>query len=156
MGRVASVYYLQHSTVALFATAMNARNSFEDLLEILAGAAEYDELPVRHNEDLLCADLAAKTQKAGGFGVDARRLDDPHVKANLLFQAHWLRVPLPSSDFVTDAKGALDNAVRVHGGQCAEKLEGDARLLMRRLEHGHAHRLVQVELHQRAEQVQVG
>ena len=51
--------------------------------------------------------------KAGGFPVDARSLDDPHVKANLLFQAHWLRVPLPSSDFVTDAKGALDNAARV-------------------------------------------
>jgi activating signal cointegrator complex subunit 3 len=113
LGRVASVYYLQHGTVSLFATAMNSKNSFQDLVEILAGAAEYDELPVRHNEDLLCADLSSKVQNAGGFGVDARRLDDPHVKATLLFQAHWLRVPLPSSDFVTDAKGALDNAVRV-------------------------------------------
>jgi activating signal cointegrator complex subunit 3 len=83
------------------------------LLEILAGAAEYDELPVRHNEDLLNATLADAVVKAGGFPVDARSLDDPHVKANLLFQAHWLRVPLPSSDFVTDAKGALDNAARV-------------------------------------------
>jgi len=113
LGRVASVYYLQHGTVSLFASSMNSRNSFQDLVEILAGAAEYDELPVRHNEDLLCADLSSKVLTAGGFGVDARRLDDPHVKATLLFQAHWLRVPLPSSDFVTDAKGALDNAVRV-------------------------------------------
>jgi activating signal cointegrator complex subunit 3 len=113
LGRVASFYYLQHSTVALFARTMNARNAPRDLLEILAGAAEYDELPVRHNEDLLNATLADAVVKAGGFPVDARSLDDPHVKANLLFQAHWLRVPLPSSDFVTDAKGALDNAARV-------------------------------------------
>ena len=113
LGRVASFYYLQHSTVALFARTMNERNSRRDALEILAGAAEFDELPVRHNEDLLNADLAAKVVKAGGFPVDDRRLDDPHVKVNLLFQAHWLRVPLPSSDFVTDAKGALDNAARV-------------------------------------------
>ena len=113
LGRVASFYYLQHSTVALFARTMNARNTPRDLLEILAGAAEYDETPVRHNEDLLNATLADAVVKAGGFPVDARSLDDPHVKANLLFQAHWLRVPLPSSDFVTDAKGALDNAARV-------------------------------------------
>ena len=64
-------------------------------------------------KDLLNATLADAVVKAGGFPVDARSLDDPHVKANLLFQAHWLRVPLPSSDFVTDAKGALDNAARV-------------------------------------------
>ena len=113
LGRVASFYYLQHSTVALFARTMNSRNTPRDLLEILAGAAEYDETPVRHNEDLLNATLADAVVKAGGFPVDARSLDDPHVKANLLFQAHWLRVPLPSSDFVTDAKGALDNAARV-------------------------------------------
>jgi activating signal cointegrator complex subunit 3 len=66
LGRVASVYYLQHGTVSLFATAMNSKNSFQDLVEILAGAAEYDELPVRHNEDLLCADLSSKVQNGRG------------------------------------------------------------------------------------------
>ena len=113
LGRVASFYYLQHATVSLFANSMHEKNSSKDLLEILTNAAEYDELPVRHNEDLLNTELANLITRKGGYAVDARRLDDPHVKANLLFQAHWLRITLPSSDFVTDAKGALDNAVRV-------------------------------------------
>lgn len=43
--------------------------------------------------------------------VDQRALDSPHVKANLLFQAHFARAPLPMSDYVTDTKTVLDNAV---------------------------------------------
>ena len=95
LGKVASFYYLKYPTVALFAQSMSVKNSTKELLEILTGAAEYDELPVRHNEDLLNAELANLVVRKGGFQVDTRRLDDPHVKANLLFQAHWLRIQLP-------------------------------------------------------------
>ncbi len=40
------------------------------------------ELPVRHNEDKLNAELARDVP----WPVDARNIDDPHVKANLLPQ----------------------------------------------------------------------
>ena len=53
------------------------------LLAALCGCAEYDELPVRHNEDGLNATLSASVR----FPVDARTCDDPHTKANLLLQA---------------------------------------------------------------------
>ena len=39
--------------------------------------------------------------------------DLPHTKANLLFQAHFSRTPLPLSDYITDTKLALDNAIRL-------------------------------------------
>ena len=113
MGRIASFYYLQHPSVALFASSLGPDTSLEQLLGILCGVAEYDELPVRHNEDKVNAELARQVEDAGGFKVDARLADDPHTKANLLFQAHFLRMQLPMSDYVTDAKGVLDQAVRI-------------------------------------------
>lgn len=41
----------QYTTVAMFATSLSADNNIRELLRILSSAAEYDELPVRHNED---------------------------------------------------------------------------------------------------------
>ncbi len=113
LGRIASYYYLQHPSVALFASSLSHANTVEQLLKTLCGVAEYDELPVRHNEDKVNAELAIRVKEAGGFAVDARLADDPHTKANLLFQAHFLRVPLPMSDYVTDTKSVLDQAIRI-------------------------------------------
>jgi len=79
------------------------------LLRILCDASEFDELPVRHNEEHVHEQMARELP----WTVDQRALDSPHVKANLLFQAHFARAPLPMSDYVTDTKTVLDNAVRV-------------------------------------------
>ena len=92
---------------------MSHANTVEQLLKTLCGVAEYDELPVRNNEDKVNAELAIRVKEAGGFAVDARLADDQHTKANLLFQAHFLRVPLPMSDYVTDTKSVLDQAIRI-------------------------------------------
>ena len=45
--------------------------------------------------------------------VDKHALDSPHVKANLLLQSHFARAALPMSDYVTDTKSVLDQALRV-------------------------------------------
>lgn len=113
LGRVASYYYLQYPSVALFASNIRASSSLEDLLETLCGVAEYDELPVRHNEDKHNTELAQVVADAGGFAVDVRLAEDPHVKTSLLFQCHFLRLPLPVSDYYTDTKSVLDQAIRI-------------------------------------------
>lgn len=113
LGRVASYYYLQYPSVALFASNIKANSSLEDLLETLCGVAEYDELPVRHNEDRHNTELAQVVADAGGFQVDVRLAEDPHVKTSLLFQCHFLRLPLPVSDYYTDTKSVLDQAIRI-------------------------------------------
>lgn len=64
---------------------------------------------VRHNEDKLNTDLSRSVR----WPVDPALCDLPHTKANLLFQAHLGRVPLPLSDYVTDTKLTLDNAIRL-------------------------------------------
>ncbi|EIE24813.1 Sec63-domain-containing protein [Coccomyxa subellipsoidea C-169] len=119
MGRVASFYYLKYQTMATLHTGLHADMTVPELLGALCAAAEYDELPVRHNEDKLNMTLSAEVR----FPIDARSADDPHTKANLLLQArnlsyvstqaHMGRVAVPISDYVGDTKGALDNSVRV-------------------------------------------
>lgn len=72
-------------------------------------ATRYDELPVRHNEEVVNEQLADKLP----WPVERSRFDSPHVKANLLLQAHFARAPLPMSDYVTDLKSVLDQALRI-------------------------------------------
>ena len=66
-------------------------------------------MQVRHNEDKLNMALSGTVR----WAVDARVCDEPHTKANLLFQAHFSRLPLPIADYVTDARLVLDNALRL-------------------------------------------
>ncbi|KAL7114962.1 hypothetical protein ACP275_04G154200 [Erythranthe tilingii] len=109
LGSVASQYYLKYTTVSMFASNVEADTTLEVFLHVLAGASEYDELPVRHNEEIHNAELSNKVR----YMVDKNLLDDPHVKANLLFQAHFSRVELPVTDYVTDLKSVLDQSIRI-------------------------------------------
>ncbi len=52
------------------------------VLEVLSSAREYDEVPVRHNEDKLNTTLCGLVR----FPPDVSTADDPHTKANLLLQ----------------------------------------------------------------------
>ncbi|GFO03586.1 activating signal cointegrator 1 complex subunit 3-like [Plakobranchus ocellatus] len=109
LGRVASYYYLKHTTVRGFCDTMRPECSVPDLLEILSNASEFEELPVRHNEDQTNLDLAERVP----LQVSRLTLDSAHTKTNILLQAHFSRLDMPSSDYSTDTKSVLDQAVRV-------------------------------------------
>ncbi|GAB2270112.1 activating signal cointegrator 1 complex subunit [Dionaea muscipula] len=109
LGSIASQYYLSYLTVSMFGSNLGPDLSLEVLLHILSGSFEYDELPVRHNEENYNASLVEKVP----YKVDKNRLDDPHIKANLLFQAHFSQVEMPISDYVTDLKSVLDQSIRI-------------------------------------------
>ncbi|KAI4303767.1 hypothetical protein MLD38_039362 [Melastoma candidum] len=109
LGSIAAQYYLSYLTVAMFGSNIGPNTSLEVFLHILAGASEFNELPVRHNEELHNNALSEKVR----YAVDKNRLDDPHVKANLLFQAHFSQLELPISDYVTDLKSVLDQSIRI-------------------------------------------
>ena len=113
MGRVASAYYLKHLTMAVFSEGMHERMEVEELLHLLCSATEYDETPVRHNEDQVNVAFSEAIKAAGGWAVDKRSMDDPHTKVNLLLQAHFCRLQMPMSDYVTDLKGVLDQSSRI-------------------------------------------
>ena len=109
LGRIAAYYYLHFTTVALFRDELGPDADAARILAVLCDAAEYDELPVRHSEDELNARLAERLADP----LADRDMADPHTKAHLLFQAHMQRVPLPITDYVTDSRNALDQALRV-------------------------------------------
>lgn len=56
-GRVASTYYLRHETMAIFQERLSSGMSAKDVLDALCSSSEYEELPVRHNEDKLNAGM---------------------------------------------------------------------------------------------------
>lgn len=111
LGKIMSYYYLSHKTIRHLALNAKPKASFLDALTWMCRATEYDELPVRHNEDLINAELSRNLTFPGtSFELP---MWDPHVKAFLLLQAHMSRVSLPISDYVGDQTSVLDQAIRI-------------------------------------------
>ncbi|CAG8491424.1 14313_t:CDS:10, partial [Racocetra fulgida] len=109
-GKIASDYYLSHKTIRLFRNRIKNDVSVRDLLGILCGSEEYSELPVRHNEDLQNQELEEDLPWPVQFD---QPYDSPHAKAFLLLQAHFARIKLPITDYVTDTLSVLDQAIRI-------------------------------------------
>ncbi|EZA54919.1 Activating signal cointegrator 1 complex subunit [Ooceraea biroi] len=109
MGKIASFYYLSHKTMLMFTQSLRENMTLDQCLRILCQAHEYNELPVRHNEELLNEELAQLCR----YPVDQYTYDSPHTKAFLLLQAHFSRLPLPCTDYITDLKSVLDQAIRI-------------------------------------------
>lgn len=111
-GKIMSYYYLSHKTIRYLMSHAKREPTFQDVLSWMCSATEFDELPVRHNEDLINAELAGNlplsTESMGDLP-----LWDPHVKAFLLLQAYMSRIDLPISDYVGDQTSVLDQGIRV-------------------------------------------
>jgi antiviral helicase SLH1 len=111
LGKIMSYYYLSHKTIRHLVKHAKAQASFLDVLSWMSRATEYDELPVRHNEDLINNTLSDNLPFPGhAFGLP---MWDPHVKAFLLLQAHMSQIDLPITDYVGDQTSVLDQAIRV-------------------------------------------
>ncbi|KAI0136029.1 Sec63-domain-containing protein [Hypoxylon sp. NC0597] len=111
LGKIMSYYYLSHKTIRHLIKHAKPKASFLDVLSWMSRATEYDELPVRHNEDLINAELSNNLPFPGNtFGLP---MWDPHVKAFLLLQAHMARIDLPITDYVGDQTSVLDQAIRI-------------------------------------------
>jgi activating signal cointegrator complex subunit 3 len=111
LGKIASYYYISYRTVFCFYDRITEWNrpTQKDVFRLLSDAIEYDELPVRHNEDKLNVELA----KFCTWSIDEDMAGDPHVKCFLLLQAHHFRIKLPMSDYITDLKSVMDQAFRI-------------------------------------------
>eukprot|EP00536_Pseudo-nitzschia_multiseries_P002204 jgi/Psemu1/322449/estExt_fgenesh1_pg.C_290027 len=94
------------------------------LLYTLCCTHEFDELPVRHNEEFLNEDLSeivmwgadtsAVLSKDGRAGyIDPEVYADSHTKGFLLVQAHLERAKLPISDYINDSKTVMDSVPRL-------------------------------------------
>jgi Sec63 Brl domain len=94
------------------------------LIYSLCCTHEFDELPVRHNEEFLNEDLSESVMWGADTSgvlsadgkqgyVDSEVYRDPHTKAFLLIQAYLQKQKLPISDYVNDTKTVMDSVPRL-------------------------------------------
>ncbi|CAK75634.1 unnamed protein product (macronuclear) [Paramecium tetraurelia] len=111
LGNLAAFYYLKHTTLKHFDDRIQKQSNFEDLLHTLAYSSEFNEVPVRHNEEHLNEALS----KLCKLKYDKHKMNHPNEKAYLLLQAHIFRLKCPLKDFETDQKLILDQCIRIIG-----------------------------------------
>lgn len=111
-GKIMSYYYLSHNTMRHLLASANRTPNFTEVLSWLSLATEFDELPVRHNEDLINAELSKNLPLGDATGMGLP-MWDPHVKTFLLLQTHFERVEMPIADYVGDKNSVLDQSIRV-------------------------------------------
>uniref|UniRef100_K1RGX5 Activating signal cointegrator 1 complex subunit 3 n=1 Tax=Magallana gigas TaxID=29159 RepID=K1RGX5_MAGGI len=109
LGRISSYYYLNHKTMRMFRDELKSECTMPELIEVLSNAEEYAQLPVRHNEDQINSQLAQKVP----LEVNPHTYDSSHTKTHILLQCHFGQLPLPSTDYNTDTKSVLDQAIRI-------------------------------------------
>ncbi|XP_034488754.1 activating signal cointegrator 1 complex subunit 3 [Drosophila innubila] len=109
LGRISSYYYLSYRTMKHFLEDLEPGMDTKLVLLAICDSYEFDQQPVRHNEDKHNEELAEICR----FRPLSASWDSPYTKTFLLLQAHFSRLALPNSDYLTDTKSALDNATRV-------------------------------------------
>jgi activating signal cointegrator complex subunit 3 len=109
LGLQCSFYYIKHETVLHFSKTLKDNLLIEELLKVLSYAKEFEEVPMRHNEDNMNEALS----KICPLKADSRKMDSANEKTFLLFQAHLFRLPVPIRDFVTDTKLVIDQSIRM-------------------------------------------
>ena len=108
---ITSFYYISHLTTRMFLERIMEAHGPKEVLQCIALSAEYDDLAIRHNEDLLNTEISKKILYPGEeLGI---RMVDPHVKAYVLIQARMSRVELPVEDYIPDTITVLDQALRI-------------------------------------------
>uniref|UniRef100_A0A8D3CN79 Activating signal cointegrator 1 complex subunit 3 n=1 Tax=Scophthalmus maximus TaxID=52904 RepID=A0A8D3CN79_SCOMX len=108
LGMIAAYYYINYTTIELFSMSLNAKTKIRGLIEIISNAAEYNNIPIRHHEDALLRQLAQKVPHK----LNNPKFNDPHVKTNLLLQAHLSRMQL-SAELQSDTEDILSKAIRL-------------------------------------------
>lgn len=108
LGMIAAYYYINYTTIELFSMSLNSKTKVRGLLEIISSAAEYESVPIRHREDNLLKQLSNRLPHK----LTNPKFSDPHVKTNLLLQAHLSRMQL-SAELQSDTEDILSKAIRL-------------------------------------------
>ena len=111
LGMIAAYYYINYTTIELFSMSLKAKTMISGLIEIVAAATEFAELEIRHGEDILLKNLSSKLPLGRSLG-SGTKFNDPHVKTNILLQAHLSRIQL-SAELQQDTESVVVKAVRL-------------------------------------------
>jgi len=115
LGKIASLFYLKHESVALIQRRLVAGSQGLSILEIaktIADCTEFIEFPMRHKDDEYNLQLSKNLPFKIPDTVEYK-MDSPHTKGFLLVIAHLFPTPMPIQDFFTDLRSFLDQSVRI-------------------------------------------
>ncbi|XP_062161026.1 DExH-box ATP-dependent RNA helicase DExH12-like [Alnus glutinosa] len=108
LGLIASYYYISYTTIERFSSSLTSKTKMKGLLEILASASEYAQIPIRPGEEEAVRRLINHQR----FSFENPKCTDPHVKANALLQAHFARQTL-GGNLSSDQREVLLSATRL-------------------------------------------
>jgi pre-mRNA-splicing helicase BRR2 len=108
LGMIASYYYINYVTMELFSMSLAAKTKLRGLLEIISASTEFEDVPIRHHED----GILQKIYDRVAVKFNVTKFNDPHVKTNILLQAHFSRIQLPA-DLEADQKMILERVIRL-------------------------------------------
>ena len=108
LGMIASYYYISYTTIERFSSSLTSKTKMKGLLEILASASEYAQIPIRPGEE----DLIRRLINHQRFSFENPKCTDPHIKANALLQAHFSR-QIVGGNLALDQREVLLSAGRL-------------------------------------------
>ncbi|CAI5971829.1 unnamed protein product, partial [Closterium sp. NIES-64] len=108
LGMIAAYYYISYTTIEAFSGSLGPKTRLKGLIEVVASASEYGELPMRPGEE----EQVRKMLHHQRFGVEKPNLSDPHLKANVLLQAHFAR-HVVTGPLAQDQRAVLMEASRL-------------------------------------------
>lgn len=108
LGMIAAYYYIHYSTIELFSLSLNAKTKIRNLIEIISSSSEYENIPIRHREDVILQQLHSKVPNK----ISQAKMSDPHTKANLLIQAYLSRISL-SAELQQDSEEIISKTIRL-------------------------------------------
>lgn len=109
LGMIASYYYVQYTTIELFASSVTAKTKLKGLMEILCASSEFSEIIIRQSEEAALMKLANHLPQ--GLPPNSK-FEDPSTKALLLLQAYFSRRPL-GTDLGIDLKFILGKSIKL-------------------------------------------
>lgn len=92
LGMIAAYYNINYVTVDIFSMSLTEKTKLKGLLEIVSSAAEFENIPIRHHEDV----FLRKVYDRVPVKLATANYDSPHFKTNILLQAHFARLTLPA------------------------------------------------------------
>ncbi|KAL3923274.1 MAG: hypothetical protein SGILL_001748 [Bacillariaceae sp.] len=108
LGRVASQFYISHSSMAVYSRHMRPNMSDIELLRLFSLSGEFAHVTVREEEKLELAKLAAKVP------IPVKESpSEPSAKINILLQAYISRLKLDGFALVADMAFIQQSAARI-------------------------------------------
>jgi pre-mRNA-splicing helicase BRR2 len=108
LGRVASQYYITHTSMAVYSRHMRPNMSDIELLRLFSLSGEFAHITVREEEKLELAKLAAKVP------IPVKESpSEPSAKVNILLQAYISRLKLDGFALVSDMAFIQQSAARI-------------------------------------------